>query len=101
MDDELLANGVVLPRKHCFWVGCGWTGETNDERAAHVKANHWSDRFQECVGFYNPQLPENVRIETVLNEIARVKLAEHPPRTSPAQDRRGLRGLQEALQPEE
>ena len=97
MDTSLLDGGVWLPRKHCFWKGCAWTGADNAARCAHVQAKHGSRLLDTCVAYYNRTLPLEVRTETVLNEIARLKLKHEPPRLSPAVDRRCLRNLYEAL----
>ena len=101
MDGELLQSGVWLPAKHCFWKGCAWTGTTNAERCAHVNAKHASKLLDRCKRYYHPALDEEVRVETVLNQVARIKLQQQPPRLSPAQDRRCLRGLHDALEGED
>ena len=38
MDATLLRAAIALPRKHCFWSGCTWTGDTNEERCEHILA---------------------------------------------------------------
>ena len=66
MSREILEDAVCLPRKHCTWKNCSWTGETNSERYAHVRAKHWSSLLAEATSYYHADTSENFRLETVL-----------------------------------
>ena len=98
---EMLHSGVFLPTKHCFWKGCQWVGESNEERWRHIREMHWSATLEQATDYYHYLLHENLRLETVLNQIASTFVRKGAPFACKAIDRRCLFGLYRALEAED
>ena len=98
---DLLDSGVCLPRKHCFWKGCHWTGSDNAARWAHVRSKHWSTVLAEAVAYYHNGLSPNRRLETVMNQVAGLITRQGAPLSCVSIDRRSLNNLWSALAPED
>ena len=98
---KLLDSGVWLPKKHCFWQGCQWTGSNNAERWCHVRSKHWSKVLADAVAYYHNGLPLNRRLETVMNQVAGLIMRRGAPLSCVSIDRRSLHNLWSALAPED
>ena len=99
MSKELLDAAVFLPKKHCFWKHCKWTGHNNVELWKHIWDQHRSAELEAAVAYYDARLPQSQRLHTVLNQVASVLTRQGPPLCSAAQDRRSLYNLYQALEP--
>ena len=93
----LLDAAVSLPKKHCFWKGCPWTGDSNADRWTHIRNAHWSSTLAEAVAYYHSELSVNMRLETVLNQVAGIHVRRSAPFACAAIDRRSLRNLHDAI----
>ncbi len=98
---ELLDSGVCLPKKHCFWKGCQWTGSENSARWTHIRNKHWSKVLAAAVAYYHDGLSQERHLETVLNQVAGLITRRGAPLCCVSIDRRSLNNLWSALAPED
>jgi hypothetical protein len=96
---DMLDGGVFLPQKHCFWKNCDWTGDTNSDRWRHVRATHWTSSLATAVAYYHSDLHENIRLETVMNQVAGLLTRRGAPMCCTAIERRCLHRLWNAMEP--
>ena len=44
-----LDRGIYLPRHHCPFEGCEWSGKDSGDQLKHIMSEHWTEDMQEAV----------------------------------------------------
>ena len=48
-EEKDLDRGIYLPRHHCPFEGCEWSGKDSGDQLKHIMSEHWTEDMQEAV----------------------------------------------------
>ncbi len=88
---------IRLPKVHCAFSGCCWTGDTDESLYVHVAGEHAAD-LDDIACLYAPHASRRDALRTAYNDVIAHRIRQGAPLACPSLQRRCVEEYMEATQ---